>query len=345
MNLPIVSIIVPCRNEERTIAKCLDSIITNDYPKTSIEVFIVDGMSADGTRDIIDKYAGQHKFITLLDNPLKTAPAALNIGVRKAGGELIMRMDAHAVYEKDYISKCVDYSARWKVDNVGGICVTLPGAKTNFAGAAALALSHPFGVGNSYFRIGAKEPRLVDTVPFGCYRKEVFERIGFFDEDLARNQDDEFNLRLIRNGGKILLAPDIVSYYYARDTLGKLWRMFWQYGYFKPLVLKKLGAVLTWRQLIPPFFVSALMILFPAALFLKQVRPLFVLFLLLYSAANLTFSILISRRKGLRYMPFLPVVFSALHFGYGLGYLRGLWDFAVLKKNRARKTGAVSLTR
>ena len=344
-DLPYVSIIVPCRNEEKGIVKCLDSIISGDYPKTRIEVFIIDGMSEDGTREIIGGYARQYEFIMLLDNPRKTAPAALNIGIRKARGALIMRMDAHTVYEKDYISKCVRYLTEWNVDNVGGVCDTLPGAKTTLAGAIALALSHPFGVGNSYFRIGAKEPRFVDTVPFGCYRREIFEKIGFFDEDLTRNQDDEFNLRLIRNGGKILLAPDIISYYYARDTLDKLWKMYYQYGYFKPLVLQKIRAVLTFRQLIPPLFVAGLIIFFLSALLLKPFRPLLVSSLALYSAVNLTSSLLIASRRGLKYMPFLPIVFSTLHAGYGLGYLKGLWDFVILRRNREGKTGAVPLTR
>ncbi|GJQ23461.1 MAG: hypothetical protein HBSAPP01_12510 [Candidatus Brocadia sapporoensis] len=211
-NLPSISIIIPSRNEEKFIDKCLDSIIAQDYSKEKLEILVVDGMSNDKTREFIKGYSKQHRYIKLLDNPGKIVPTAMNTGIRDAHGEIIIRMDAHNIYEKDYVSKCVKYLQEYNVDNVGGIWVTLPGSNTLIAQSIAFALSHPFGVGNAYFRIGSKEPRYVDTVPFGCYKREVFQRIGLFDEDLVRNQDDEFNLRLTKNGGKLLLVPDIVSY-------------------------------------------------------------------------------------------------------------------------------------
>ena len=215
----MVSIIIPCRDERRFIEKCLLSIIANDYPKESLQVLVVDGMSEDGTREILNQFSGKYPFIKMLDNPKKIVPVALNIGIKQARGNVIIRMDAHNVYGKDYISKCVKYLRKYNIDNVGGICITLPGRNTLLAQSIALALSHPFGVGNAHFRIGLKGPKYVDTVPFGCYKREVFEKIGLFDEDLVRNQDDELNVRLQRNGGKILLVPEIVSYYYARDSL------------------------------------------------------------------------------------------------------------------------------
>ena len=144
-------------------------------------------------------------------------------------------------------------------DNVGGVCRTLPASDSAMAKAIAVGMSHPLGVGNSHFRIGCRpEDRWVDTVPFGCYRREVFDRIGLFDEELVRNQDDELNLRLIKHGGRILLSPRIVCKYFARDSLAKLWRMYYQYGYFKPLVVRKVGGVMTLRQLLPPLFVLGL---------------------------------------------------------------------------------------
>lgn len=234
-----VSIIIPCRNEEKFIGKCLDSIIAQDYPIDNLEVLVVDGMSEDNTRKIVKNYIQKYSFVKLLENPQKIVPTALNIGIKNAKGDIFIIMGAHSIYEKDYIFKCVKYLHAYDVDNVGGIGITLPGDNTIIAKSIALALSHPFGVGNAYFRIGSKEPRYVDTVPFGCYKREVFDRIGLFDEDLVRNQDDEFNLRLIKNGGKILLGPDIISYYYARDSIHKLWKMYFQYGYFKPSVAKK----------------------------------------------------------------------------------------------------------
>ncbi len=332
MNWFVVSIIiVPCRNEEKYIGNCLDSVIAQDYPKDKLEVLVVDGMSEDGTREVIKDYVLKNPYIKLLDNPSRIVPAALNIGIKNAHGDIIIRMDAHNIYEKDYISKCVTYLTKHDVDNVGGIWITLPGNETFIGKSIALVLSHSFGVGNAYFRTGSKEPKYVDTVPFGCYKKEVFEKIGLFDEDLVRNQDDEFNLRLIKNGGKILLVPDIVSYYYARDSLGKLWKMYFQYGYFKPLVAQKIGAVLTWRQLIPAIFVGSLIFTGLLSFFSSYFLWLFSLIIGLYLFANLAFSFSIALKKGLQLLPFLVISFATLHFSYGIGYLKGVWDFVVLK--------------
>ncbi len=343
--LPLVSIIIPCRNEEKYIGKCLASIIAQDYPKDKLEVLVVDGMSEDGTREVIKDYVLKNPYIKLLDNPKRIVPTALNIGVKNAQGDIILRMDAHNIYEKDYVGKCVTYLTKHDVDNVGGIWITLPGNETSIGKSIALALSHPFGVGNAYFRTGSKEPRYVDTVPFGCYKKEVFEKIGLFDEDLVRNQDDEFNLRLIKNGGKILLVPDIVSYYYARDSLEKLWKMYFQYGYFKPLVAQKIGAVFTWRQLIPAIFVGSLIFTGLLSFFSSYFLWLFLLIIGLYLSANLAFSFSIALKKGLKLLPALPISFATLHFSYGLGYLKGVWDFVVLRRHKKERIADVAITR
>jgi cellulose synthase/poly-beta-1,6-N-acetylglucosamine synthase-like glycosyltransferase len=342
---PVVSIIIPCRNENKIIGACLDSVISQDYSKDLLEVLVVDGISDDGTRAIVQKYTEQYPFIRLLDNQKKIVPTALNIGINNSRGLIIVRMDAHTIYEKNYISKCVKYLISSEADNVGGVLITLPANKSMLADAISISVSHPFGIGNAYFRSGVKEPRYVDTVPFGCYRKEVFEEIGFFDEDLVRNQDDEFNMRLIKGGGKILLVPDIVSYYYARDSLSKLFRMYFQYGYFKPLVAEKVGGVLTWRQLIPSFFVGSLIVSSALSIVFKPFLWVFFLILLLYLSANLLFSFQISMKKGLKYFPVLPVVFSTIHFSYGIGYLKGILDFLILKKNRKKKIQDLPLTR
>ncbi|MFH2032135.1 MAG: glycosyltransferase family 2 protein [Bacteroidota bacterium] len=340
-----VSIIIPSRNEEKHIANCLDSIMANDYSKDKLEVLVVDGMSEDGTRGIIEKYAQQYPNIKLLDNPKKIVPTAMNLGIKEAKGNIIIRMDAHTEYQKDYISKIVHWLEKSGADNVGGMWVTLPGAATLKANAIASALSSPFGVGNAMFRIGVKEPTYVDTVPFGAYRKEVFSKIGLFDEELVRNQDDEFNLRLIKNGGKILLVPEIVSYYYARDSLSKLWRMYFQYGYFKVRVIQKIGAVLTVRQIIPSLFVGSLMLTGLLSFFTKYSLWMFLAIFGLYFAANIVFSLHVALKKGLKLFFVLPVAYATLHFGYGLGFLKGIWDFMILKKHLKQKIKDVSLTR
>ena len=340
-----VSIIIPCRNEERFIGKCLDSVISQDYPKDNLEVLVVDGMSEDGTRGIIEHYADKYPFIRLLDNKRKVVPTALNKAIENAIGEIIIRMDAHNIYNDNYISQCVKYLHEYNADNVGGVWITLPGADTLIAGAISIALSHPFGIGNAHYRIGSNEPKYVDTVPFGCFKKEVFKRIGLFDEDLIRNQDDEFNLRLIKNGGKILLVPEIVSRYHARDSLSKLWKMFWQYGYFKPLVAQKIGAVLTWRQLMPAFFICGLIIPLLLSSAFKFFFFIFLLNLALYMSANLFFSFTAALKNGLKHMLYLPVIFPTLHFSYGTGYLKGIWDFMILKKHRKKQIEDISLNR
>jgi hypothetical protein len=200
----------------------------------------------------------------------------------------------------------------------------------------ALAMAHPLGVGNSHFRIGTSEPRWVDTVPFGCYRREVFERIGLFDEDLVRNQDDELNARLIRSGGRILLVPDVVSRYHARNTLGKLWRMYYQYGYFKPLVARKLGGIFTWRQLVPPLFVGAIVLSALLALIVPAAAPLLALLLTPYVLALLVVGVSAVPRHGVRAALALCAAIPVLHFSYGLGFLQGTLDFLVLRRKGAR---------
>jgi GT2 family glycosyltransferase len=224
--------------------------------------------------------------------------------------------------------------------------ITLPGNEEILANSIALAVSHPFGAGNAYYRIGLKEPKYVDTVFGGCYKKEVFEEIGLFDEDLVRNQDDEFNFRLIKNGRKILLVPDITCYVYARDSIYKLWKMHYQYGYFKPLVAKKVGGVLSWRQIVPPLFTGSLVLALLLSFLTKYFLWLFLFIIGLYTIIDIIISLIISlKKKDLRLLPFLVASFITLHFGYGFGYLKGIWDFIVFKKYLKKKIKDTPLTR
>ena len=247
---------VPCRNEEGYIARCLDSILEGDYPRSLLEVLVVNGGSSDRTAEIVAAYAAAHRGVVALENPQGTTPAALNIGIRAASGRVIVRMDAHVLYPPDYIRRLVAGLEDSGADNVGGVLETVPGEDTPVAQAIALGISHRFGVGNSHFRVGTSERREVDTVPFGCFRREVFDRIGLFDEELIRNQDDEFNFRIITRGGRVLLLPDVFCRYFARRSFSQLARMYYQYGYFKPLVARKVGRVMTVRQLVPGLLVG-----------------------------------------------------------------------------------------
>ncbi len=325
-NLPFISIIIPCRNEGKYIKKCLDSIVKQDYPKNGIEVLAIDGMSEDGTRKIIKDYSQKFPFIKLLENQNRFTPFGLNIGIEAAIGKIIIRMDAHATYAKDYISKCTEYLYKYKTDNVGGVIKTLPGADTSIAKSIALALSHPFGAGPSYFRIGSKEPRWVDTVFGGCYKKEIFARIGLYNEKLIRSQDFEFNLRLKKRGGRILLAPSIISYYYPSSTLKEFLKHNFVDGIWSVYPLKFVKIPFSLRHYIPLIFVASLIVtlvlsaLFPIFLWLC----LFIIGAYLLTSAYFSFRIM-TKEKDFKYLLIMPITFANRHIAYGFGSLFGLF--------------------
>lgn len=342
---PFVSIVVPCRNEFAFITECLDSILCTTWPLDRLEVLVVDGMSDDGTRALLDRYAELHAAVRILDNPQRITPVALNTGIRAARGDVILRMDAHNSYPSEYATKLVLALFESGADNVGGLWITRPGNNSSTARAISLALGHWFGVGNAHYRIGTRERRWVDTVPFGCYRREVFDRIGYFDEELVRNQDDEFNLRLIRNGGRILLLPDVASEYHARETLSKLWRMYFQYGLFKPLVIRKVRGVLTVRQLVPAGFVLALAVLGMWALWSRAATVLLMLLLVVYGGADVFASAQVGRGHEWLVKLKLLIVFPVIHVAYGIGFVRGIVRHLVLARLSQSKAPVVSLTR
>ena len=339
---PFVTIVVPCRNEERYIERCLESILANDYPQDRLEVLVVDGRSDDRTREIVASYAARHASIRLVDNPRRITPTALNAGIGAAKGDVIMRMDAHVLYPVRYISTLLDALAETGADGVGGPITTLPADDSPTARAIAVALSHPFGVGNSHFRTGARERIWTDAVAFGCYRRDVFERFGRFDEELVRNQDDEFDLRLVKQGGRLLLVPDAISCYYARGTLGQVGRMFFQYGYFKPLVARKLGRVMTVRQLVPSLFLLALGGSALLAPWVPAAGLLGAAIAAAYAVFVFGFALAAVPRHGVRAALPLAAAFPTLHFGYGAGFLLGIRDHLL---GLGRPRAAVPLTR
>jgi glycosyltransferase involved in cell wall biosynthesis len=335
--LPRVSIVIPCRNEEGYIAACLDSILASDYPRELVEVLVADGRSSDRTREILMIYAARQPSITLIDNPTGNTPSALNHAIRRATGEIIVRMDAHVLYPPDYVRRLVEGLQESGADNVGGVLETVPAEDTPQARAIAIGLAHPFGVGNAYFRTGVQERREVDTVPFGCYRREIFDRVGLFDEELIRNQDDEFNFRLIRRGGRVLLLPGVFCRYFARRSLRQLSRMYYQYGYFKPLVARKVGRVMTVRQLVPAILVASLVVSAVLSLWLPASTYAFALIAGTYSSLVLVCSIRTAQTEGLRCGLALLMVFPTLHFSYGAGFLRGIYDHFLARSAPARE--------
>ena len=233
-------------------------------------------------------------------------------------------MDAHVEYPKDFISKSVQHLQESGADCVGGSLITKPSADTITAKSVALALSHPFGVGNSHFRTGAKEPKYVDTVPFGCYRKEVFDKVGLFNENLNRTDDIEFNLRLKRAGGRILLVPEIFSYYYARSNLADLAKQNFGNGFWVLYSLRFVKLPFSLRHLVPFLFVSSLLGSLLISFIYQPFIYLFAFILALYFCLNLLFSCKLSLKHGIKYLPLLIITFLTLHVSYGLGSLWGI---------------------
>jgi len=325
-NITLVSVIIPCINEERYIGKCLDSLVSQDYPKEKMEVFVVDGMSEDRTREVINKYVEKYSFFKLLDNPKKFTPFALNTGIRNSKGEIIIRMDAYATYIKDYISKCVKYSKEYGADNIGGTVKIIPKTNTLIAKTIALSLSNPFGVGNAYYKSGySGQPKWVDTVFGGCYKRGIFAKIGLFNENLVRSQDMEFNLRLKRAGGKILLVPDIVSYYYPKSNLKDFFLHNIKDGIWAIYPLKFVKMPFKLRHYIPLIFVSGLLGTGLLAIFFPTFFWLFLIAVGLYFLANIYFSIqIIGKEKDIRFLFLMPLAFATRHIGYGLGSVWGL---------------------
>lgn len=335
MNIHTVSIICPIFNEEKFIEACIISILEQDYPKEAMEVIFVDGNSTDSSTDIILRYTKQYSFLKLLNNPERIVPYALNKGLAAATGEVIMRLDAHCTYPTNYISELVRYLYQLNADNVGGVWNTQPAKDTPICQAIAFASSHPFGVGGSMHKIGASKIMETDTVPFGCYKREIFEKTGPFDTDLVRNQDDEFNGRLLNLGGKIYLIPQVIINYTARDTICKMRKMYYQYGLYKPLVNKKLGAPATVRQFFPILFLLGLTIGGVVCMIWPLLLHFYTSVLLLY----LFIGIVVGSMGAIRaHQPLLallmPYVFFNIHMSYGIGYLVGI--FNVLGKKTAQ---------
>ncbi len=328
----MLSVICPIYNEEKYIAKCIDSILRQDYPKDDLEILFVDGMSNDKTRDIIASYSENYPFIKMLDNSKRIVPYAMNEGIKASKGDIIIRLDGHVEYPTNYFSALVDNLRALDADNVGALCVTLPCGPSAKEQAIAEVLNSSFGMGNSYFRIGCDDVRRVDTVPFGCFRREVFDQVGMYDVELVRNQDDELNGRIVKNGGKIYLIPSIVTKYYARDKISKVRKMFYQYGLYKPLVNRKLGAPATIRQFFPLAFVLGL--IFGAILSLANclMAKLYLILILSYVILAFWFTMKsITKTGNWLQLVYQPMIYLTVHLSYGWGYLTGIYKILLQK--------------
>ena len=336
MKKPTISILLPVRNEEKFIGPCLDQIFRQEGLGDNFEVIVADGMSTDRTREIIRAYQVEHPNLILIDNPGKIVPTGMNAALRLAHGEIIVRVDGHCMIALDYVSRCVEHLQKDGVDGVGGPMETI--GETPLSETIAVAMSSPFGVGNSYFRIEKGCTKLVDTMPFPAYTRAIIDRVGLYDEEMVRNQDDEYNYRIREEGGQVLLAADVASKYFSRGNLGKLWKQYFQYGFYKVRVLQKHPRQMSFRQFVPPVFVAALVLSALLALLVPWGGWLLAIVAVCYLAANLVASVISARQCGWQHLLLLPVTFAILHLSYGSGFLVGLahfWNRWGDKKGRA----------
>jgi len=341
-----ITVVIPCRNERRYITTCLTSLRDGTWPAERLEVLVVDGMSDDGTVEEVLRFSNEWSVVRLLQNPCQIVPSALNIGIRAARGNVIVRIDAHSEYPERYLEALVTQLLATGADNVGGVCRTVPGGDGPEARGIASAMSHPLAVGNAQFRIGAKNAGWVDTVPFGCFRRDVFDRVGLFDEEMVRNQDDEFNHRLLKSGGRIRLVPEIEVVYYARDSFRKLARMMFQYGLFKPLACWKVRRVSTVRQLVPPAFVSSIAVGAFSSIFSPLAGLALLLMLLVYSGALGLATLLRPEQRNARVSLCFAMAVAIIHVSYGVGYLAGVWKLTMrILRGRTMDERNVALTR
>ncbi len=337
-NLPKVSIIIPCRNEEKYIGKCLDSLVKLDYPKNLLEVFVCDGLSSDNTKEIVSNYKILFPFIKLLINEKQTAPYAMNRGISESRGDIIVILGAHTELFPNYIKACLDaFNKDPNIGCVGGFVENVPENSTSEI--ISFAMSSPFGVGNVHFRTGKSEG-YVDTVGPGAYKREVFEKSGVFDVELTRNQDDEFNFRIQKDGFRIYLFGVKIARYFVRASYRKLFRQYYQYGYWKVYVNKKHKTITTIRQIIPFLFILFLINIIPSYFYCNFVFLSSLLLLFFYFVSGFVFAYKI--RGSLLNVFRIFFCFGILHISYGLGYLHGLIIFFILNQKPSERSKKIT---
>lgn len=323
MQMPFISVILPVRNEERFITACVASIFAQDYPQEQMEVIFVDGCSEDRTVELLHEMQKAHPQIMVLHNPNRTVPYAMNIGIEKSRGEVIVRLDAHAEYPPDYIRLSVETLLTRECDNAGGVFET---RGRGFMGEAiAEMLKTPLGVGNATYRL-TQEDGYVDTVPFGCFRRELFERIGGFDERMTRNQDNELNFRIRKNGGKIYLNHNIRVLYYCRDTMRGIMKMGYMNGKWNVITMTLVPGSMGVRHFVPLAFVLSTIVLLLLTLATRSLLfgGLLALEWGAYLLLDVFYAYTIAKEKGWRFLPVEIVLYPAFHFAYGFGSLCGI---------------------
>lgn len=338
MLLPFISVILPVRNEERYIDACVASIFAQDYPADQMEVIFVDGCSEDRTVALLDRQREAHPQIIVLHNPNRTVPYAMNIGIAHSRGEVIVRLDAHAEYPPDYVRLSVETLLTKECDNAGGVFET---RGRGFMGEAiAEMLRTPLGVGNATYRL-TTEDGYVDTVPFGCFRRALFDRIGGFDERMTRNQDNELNFRIRKSGGKIYLNHNIRVLYYCRDTMRGIMKMGYMNGKWNVITMTLVPGSMGVRHFVPLAFVLSTILLVLLTLLTRSMLfgGLLALEWGAYLLLDFFYASTIAREKGWRFFPVEVILYPAFHFAYGFGSLCGITALpAFLREDRSRDT-------
>lgn len=324
-SVPVVSIIMPVRNEQEAIRRSVYAALSQDYPRDRLEVLIVDGMSDDDTRVIVSEISEHDPRVRLLENKARLMASGFNSAVSIARGEVILMLGGHTEISKTYISRCVRALQEKKAECVGGVVETVSDTRTGRA--IALAMSSSFGVGGVNFRIGTREEKYVDTVAFGAYTRDIINRAGLLDETFVRNQDDEYNYRIRELGGRILLLPDVSCRYYSRSSFSALWQQYFRYGYWKVRVTQRHPRQMKPRHFVPMLLVTSLIFSLSLAFLSRTALALTALIVGSYFLSNLVASISIARKHNWRLLPLVPIAFATLHFAYGCGFLVGLLRF------------------
>jgi succinoglycan biosynthesis protein ExoA len=340
---PFVSIIMPIRNEAEFIERTIGSILDNDYPRDKMEILVADGCSDDGTQEIVNRIAEKDTRVKLSVNTRKIVSTGLNMALKLFRGDIFIVIGGHCEISPDFIKKSVgclrEHPEAWIV---GGYLKTI---SAGYIGRViAAATQSPIGVGNARHRLGGYDG-WVDTVPYGAHYRWVLDKVGYFDEELVRNQDDEFNMRIISAGGKIRMSGDICSIYYSRSSLRKLWHQYFQYGFWRVRTLQKHGRPAVFRQVIPILFVLFLVILALTGLISAIFWKILAAVLVLYATGLVYGSINVGRRAGWKHALPAPLVFILLHFGYGVGALWGLIRFVILRGAGLKEPERMNLSR
>jgi len=334
--MTLVSVIIPCYNEQSRIGNLLNALKDQTYPQEQIEILIADGLSTDNTRGEIAGFKWSHPSmkIEVVDNPTHSIPAGLNLALRASHGEVMVRLDAHSRPYPDYIEKCVEAINQGLAENVGGIWEIQPGSDTWLAQSIARAAAMPIAVGDALYRHASK-PAYVETVPFGAFKREMLAHIGFYNETLLTNEDYEFNARILASGGRIWLDPRIRSQYFARASISDLARQYARYGFWKWKMLQGNPASLRWRQLLPPLFILSLLVLLVIALIYRSLWFIPIALLGIYLLVLMAFSLGAAvQTKKLFYLVGIPMAIATMHVSWGLGFL-----WSMINRTRFRSMG------